>query len=139
MNLYNTAAVGHCHFELVTVNVNGLTARGEVAKGLHHQPANGIDLFIAEVGPEGVVEVLNGGQRPHGPGVAAELTEVDIFFFVLLIFDFSHDQLKNILDRDQSGNAAKFINNNRHVVTLRAKLFQHPVHTFTFRHNHGLA
>ena len=139
MNLYNTAAVGHCHFELVTIDVNGFTARRKVAKGLHHQPANGIDLFITEVSAESVVEVLNRGQRAHGPGVAAELTEVDIFLFVILIFDFTHDQLKNILDRDQSGNAAKFINNNRHVVTLRAKLFQHPVHTFTFRHNHSLA
>lgn len=66
MNLYNTSAVGHCHFELVTVDVNGLAACRKVAKGLHHQPANSIDLFIAEMGTKGVVKVLNRGQRTNG-------------------------------------------------------------------------
>ncbi len=59
MNLYNTSAVGHRHFELVTIDVNGSAAGRKMTKGLHHQPTNGIHLFIAEVGAEGVVEILN--------------------------------------------------------------------------------
>ncbi|SAE65198.1 Uncharacterised protein [Enterobacter cloacae] len=110
-----------------------------MAEGLHHQTTNGVHFFIAEAGAKGIVEVFNGGQRAHCPGVAAQLTEVDILFFVILIFDFAHDQLKDVFDCDQTGNATKFINNNRHVIALGAKLLQHPIHTLTFRHNHGRA
>ena len=59
MNLNDTAAVRHCHFELVTVDVDGLAACRQMTKGLHHQPADGIDFFIAEVGAEGFVEILD--------------------------------------------------------------------------------
>lgn len=48
-----------------------------MAERLHHQPADGIDLFIAEVGAESVIEVFNRRQRANRPGMAAKLTEVE--------------------------------------------------------------
>ena len=59
MYLNNTSAVGHCDLELVTINVDRLAAGGQMAKGLHHQTTDGINLFIAEVGAEGFVEVFD--------------------------------------------------------------------------------
>lgn len=67
MNLNNTAAVGHCHFKLVTINVDSFPTRGQMTKGLHDQPANGIDFFVAKVGPESFVEVFNRCQRANSP------------------------------------------------------------------------
>lgn len=68
-----------------------------MTKGLHDQTANGIDFFVAKVGAKGFVEVLNWRQRANGPCVATELTEVDIIFFIVLIFDFTNDQFKDVL------------------------------------------
>lgn len=67
MNLNNTTAVGHCHFELVTINVDSLSARGQMTKGLHDQPADGIYFFVAKMGTESVVEVFNRRQSANGP------------------------------------------------------------------------
>ncbi len=100
MNLNNTSTVGHRDLELVTINFNGFTACRQVTKRLHHQPTNGIHLFIAEVGAEGFVEIFNWRQRAYRPCMAAELAEVDILFFVVLIFDFADDQLQNIFNCD---------------------------------------
>lgn len=67
MNLNNTTAVGHCHFELVTINVDSLPARGKMPKGLHDQPADGVDFFIAEMSAESFVEVFNRRQCANSP------------------------------------------------------------------------
>ena len=58
MHLNDTTAICHCHLELVTINVDRFAAGRQMAEGLHHQPANGIHFFIAEVRVEGVVEVF---------------------------------------------------------------------------------
>ncbi|MNL85231.1 hypothetical protein D3C87_2134780 [compost metagenome] len=71
--------------------------------------------------------------------MTAQLTEFDIVFFVVLIFDFTDDQFENIFDSHKAGNTAKFIDNNRHVVALGAELFQHAIDTLTFRNHHRLA
>ena len=67
MDLNNTSAVSHCDLELVTINVNRLAAGREMTKGLHHQSADGIDLFIAEVGAVGFIEIFNRCQRAYRP------------------------------------------------------------------------
>ena len=89
-----------------------------MAKGLHYQSANGIHFFIAEVRIEGVIEVFDRGQSAHRPRMAAQLAEIDIFFFVVLVFNFPDDELKDILDGHQTGDAAEFVNNDRHMVAL---------------------
>lgn len=83
-----------------------------MAERLHHQPADGINFFIAEVGAESVVEVFNRRQRANRPGMAAKLTEVDIVFFVILIFNFTDNQFEDVFDSYQAGNAAKLIDND---------------------------
>lgn len=66
MNLNNTTAVGHGHFELVTIDINGFTPCGQVTKRLHHQTPNGIDLFVAKAGAEGIIEVFDRRERANG-------------------------------------------------------------------------
>ena len=118
MHLNDTTTICHCYLELVTINVDRFAAGRQMAEGLHHQPANGIHFFIAKVRVEGVVEVFDGGQGAHRPGMAAQLAEIDIFFFVVLVFNFPDDELKDILDGHQTGDAAEFVNNDRHMVAL---------------------
>lgn len=52
MNLNNTPTVGHRHFELVTVDVDGFATRRKMPKRLHHQTTDSVDFFIAKVGAE---------------------------------------------------------------------------------------
>lgn len=92
MNLNNTPTVGHRHFELVTVDVDGFATRREMPKRLHHQTTDGVDLFIAKVSAKRFVEIFNGSQCAHGPCVTAKLTEVDIIFFVILVFNLTNNQ-----------------------------------------------
>ena len=43
--------------------------------------------------------------------------------FVKLIFDFADDLLDDVFKGDQTGCAAVFVDDNRHVVALFAELF----------------
>lgn len=67
MNLNNTPTIGHRHFELVTVDVDGFATCRKMPKCLHHQTTDSVDFFIAKVGAERFVEVFNGSQCAHGP------------------------------------------------------------------------
>ncbi len=93
MHLNDTTTICHCYLELVTINVDRFAAGRQMAEGLHHQPANGIHFFIAKVRVEGVVEVFDGGGA-RTVSVAAQLAEIDIFFFVVLVFNFPDDEFK---------------------------------------------
>ena len=104
MNLNNASAVGHRHLKLVAVYLNGLTARWQVAEGLHHQTADGIYFFIAEVGAKGIVKIFDRRQRTHGPCVTAELAKFNIIFFVVLIFDLAEYKFKNIINIHKTTN-----------------------------------
>lgn len=92
MNLNNTPTVGHRHFELVTVDVDSFATRRKMPKCLHHQTTDSVDFFIAKVGAERFVEVFNGSQCAYGPGMTTQLTEVDIIFFVILVFNLTNNQ-----------------------------------------------
>ena len=59
MYLNNTSAVSHCDLELVNINVDKLTAGRQMTKRLHDQTADGVDLFIAEVGAVRFVEIFD--------------------------------------------------------------------------------
>ena len=110
-----------------------------MAESLHDQSANGVHFFVAELRAEHLVEIFNRGQGAHRIGLTVQLTDIAIFFVVILIFDFADDQLKDILDGDQAGDAAEFINNDRHMIALRTKLFQHAVDALAFRHHNRRA
>ncbi|MNI93380.1 hypothetical protein D3C73_1513210 [compost metagenome] len=91
------------------------------------------------MGAEGFVEVFDRGQRTNGPGVATELTEIDIVFFVVFIFDFTDDQFKNVLNGHQTRDTAELVDNDSHMVPLRAELFQHAVNTLALRYDNRRA
>lgn len=67
VNLNNTTAVGHGHFELVTIDINSFTTRRQVTKRLHHQTTDGIDLFVTKAGAEGFIEVFDRRERANRP------------------------------------------------------------------------
>ena len=62
MNLDDAAAVSHRHLELVTLNLDAFTARGQMTEALHHQTTDGVDFIVAELGAKHLVEIFNGGQ-----------------------------------------------------------------------------
>ena len=78
MDLNNAAAVCHRHFKLVAIDLNTFTTRWQMAEALHHQTADGIHLFVAEMGIEDLVKVFDRCQCPNGVGVAAQLTMIPV-------------------------------------------------------------
>ncbi len=55
----NTTTIGHRHFGTGNHQCQWLPPRaGKCTNARHHQPADGIDFFIAEVVPKSVVEVF---------------------------------------------------------------------------------
>lgn len=137
MNLNNTPTVGHRHFELVTVDVDSFATRRKMPKCLHHQTTDSVDFFIAKVGAERFVEVFNGSQCAYGPyDDSADGSRYHLLRHTRLQ---SHQQsVPDVFNGHQTGNPTEFVNNDRHVVTLRAKLFQHPVYALTFRNDNRL-
>ncbi|CQB65125.1 Uncharacterised protein [Salmonella enterica subsp. enterica serovar Bovismorbificans] len=87
------------------------------------------------MGAESVIEVFNRRQRANRPGMAAKLTEVDIVFFVILIFNFTDNQFEDVFDSHKAGNAAKLIDNDGHMVALGAEFLEHTVNPFAFRYD----
>src|SRR5690606_1772304 len=91
MNLNNTAAVCHRHFELITIDLNGFTAGGKMAERLHDQATDGIHFFIAEAGAKGLVKIFDGRQRSHRPGMTAQLAEIVVLFLVVFVVNLADD------------------------------------------------
>lgn len=137
MNLNNTPTIGHRHFELVTVDVDSFATRRKMPKRLHHQTTDSVDFFIAKVGAERFVEVFNGSQCAHG--LYDDSADGSRYHLLRHTRLQSHQQsVRDVFNGHQTGNPTEFVNNDRHVVTLRAKLFQHPVYALTFRNDNRL-
>ncbi|ADD76305.1 Hypothetical Protein PANA_1138 [Pantoea ananatis LMG 20103] len=133
VNLDDTTAVSHGNFELVTIDVDAFAARRQVTKALHHQSTDGIHFIVAELGAKYLVEIFNRGKCANGISLTVELADITIFFIVIFVFDFAHDQFQNIFNRDQPGHTTKLIDHNRHMIALGAKLFQHAVNALALR------
>lgn len=138
MNLNNTSIVGYRYFELVIVDVDSFVTRRKMFKCLYYQIIDSVDFFIVKVGVERFVEVFNGSQCAYGLGMTIQLTEVDIIFFVIFVFNFINNQFQDVFNGYQIGNFIEFVNNDRYVVTLRAKFFQYSVYAFIFRNDNRL-
>ena len=54
------------------------------------------------MGPEHFIKIFDRCQCADGVGMAAELADIQIFCFILLIIDFADDQFENIFDGYQT-------------------------------------
>jgi hypothetical protein len=84
------------------------------------------------------VELLDLGQRLHAPARAelAFLDRQDVVLFlveVVLVLDVADDLLEHVLDGDQAGHAAVFVDHDGHVVVVRAEVAQQHVQALRFR------
>src|SRR5262249_11041259 len=74
---------------------------------------------------------------------AVELDTVDLRLarldlLVMLVFDAAHELFEDVLDGDQSGDGAEFIDDQRHMRVTLAKLFEQLGNRFGFRHDHRM-
>ena len=63
---------------------------------MHHQTTDGIDLLIAKLGVEVVVELFDGGQTMDGEYALADAADLFLFIVarIIFIFDLTDDELK---------------------------------------------
>lgn len=94
LQLLQATTVRMHHLEQVAVQLYLLALLGQVAEGVHHQAAYRIYLFIAELGAEEVVEILDLGQGADGEDPLADAA--DLFRLILdvvkLVVNLANDQ-----------------------------------------------
>ena len=117
-----------------------LAALGQPPERLEDQPAHGIELLVAEVALERLVEVSDFGLRLD-PVAAISLGDDVVFRFVeiVLILDVADDLFEHVLDRHEAGHAAVFIDDDRDVVAIGAEIAQQHVQPLGFRDEHDWA
>ena len=86
LQLQQPAAIGMDHLEGKSGQRHGLAFFGQVAKGVHHQTADGIDLLIAELGVEVVVELFDGSQTMDGEHALADTADLLLFIVTGILF-----------------------------------------------------
>ena len=100
-----------------------LAALGHAAEALQHEAADRVELLVAEVGAELLVEVGDLGQRLDAVVAAPVLDDVVLGLVeVVLVLDVADDLLEHVLDRDQPGDAAVLVDHDRDVVAVLAEL-----------------
>ncbi len=126
------------HLEQVAVQLDLLALLGQVAEGVHHQTADRIHLFIAELGAEEVVEILDLGEGAHREDPFADAADLFrlVFDVVEFVVNLADDELKDVLDGHQAGDAAELVHHDGHVVALFAKLLEQPVDPLALGHDH---
>ena len=89
------------HFEFEFFQASYFIAAGKVAKGFEEQAADGVEFFVAKTRIEIIVEVVNGRECLHYKVVVGNFADWQVVVFVVLVFNFTHDLLENVLDGDE--------------------------------------
>ena len=102
------------------------------------QAADGVVFVVVEVGAEAFVEIGDRGQRiDHELAVGLRRDEHRLVrVVVVLVVDLADDLLQHVLDGDQPGHAAVFVDHDRHVVARLAELAQQHVELLRFGDQH---
>ena len=105
------------------------------------QAADGVVLVVVEIGIEAFVEVVDRRQRiDHEQAVGLRSDQrMRIFGIVVFVVDLADDLFEHVLDRDQTGDAAVFVDHDRHVVARLAELAQQHVEALGFGNQHRWA
>src|SRR5690554_298351 len=90
------------HPEAVAVDVDHFIAARHMAERLADESANGVELFIAEVGIEAVIEIFNGGERLENIIGFGNLANEILAVIVDFILNVTDNLFKNILNGHQA-------------------------------------
>src|SRR5688500_8104508 len=98
------AAVRAYDLEGEAVHRHLLAALGHAAEMLQHEPADRVELLVAEGSAELIVEIADLGDRLDAVLAGAVLHDV-VFDLVevVLVLDVADDLLEHVLDRDETG------------------------------------
>ena len=121
--------------KLQAFDLGALVVTGQVAELLQYQPADSVELLVAQVDVEGLVEFLDGGERADDVIAVAELADEAVGLEIGLVLDLADDLLQHILDGDQPRHAAVLVDDDGHVVAVLAEFSQQHVQTLAFGHH----
>ena len=127
--------IGADHLEFKTFEMGGFIACGDMAKGVNHQSANGIELLIAESHGKVAVEVFNRGLRLDEEFIAIDALYIPALINVVFVLNFTNDFLQHIFDGHQPCNTTVLIDDNRHVVAVLSEFSQQHVQSLALRHH----
>ena len=82
------------HLEIKAIQGDRFPLLRQVTEGVHDEATHCVDLFIAEVSIEVVVELFDGGQTMDAVYALADATDLLQLLFpgIIFVFDFADDQ-----------------------------------------------
>src|SRR5690606_22971021 len=128
-----TAAVRTEHTKLDAVHDESLSTSRQSPEEVRREPADRVELIVAELRAEVVVELRDTRLTAYRELPLAFAANVEIFVRVVLIADVADDLLEHIFDRDEPGDAAVLIDDDRHVMMADAKLLEQHVEALALR------
>src|SRR5690606_32343125 len=105
--------------------------------GGNHQAADGVVLVVGEVGAELPVEIGDRRQRIHHVlAIGQGGDQAGAVAVVVLVVYLADDLLEHVLDGDQAGDAAVFIDDDGHVVARQPELLEQDVQALGLGNQH---
>ena len=138
--LQYAAVVGTGHAELETAEHGFFAGFWQVAEFGSDHAADGVELVVGELAAEAVVEVGDRRERADQEaaiGLGLDQLLARRIIFIVFVVDFADDFLEHILDRDQAGQTAIFVDHDGHVIARQAELLEQDVQALGFgNHRH---
>lgn len=89
------------------------------------QPAtNGVIVIFGDMAVDGLVEVADIGDGHDPPGIFRFRENGLLGFFIVFIFNITHNLLKDIFHGDKAGNAAIFIDGDGKMIAVFLEVAQ---------------
>ena len=132
--LMHAPRIGLRHLEMEAAELGFFAGFGQMAHFAGDHAADGVELVVAELAAEALVEI--GDRRQRADQEAAVGLRLDQFGFglvdIVLVVDVADDLLEHVLDRDEAGDAAVFVDDDRHVVAREAEFLEQDVEALGF-------
>ena len=121
-------------------NADVFIALRHSTKVVRDNTTDGIEVVVLQFGTERFIKIRERRQRLHSEDTWVHFFDVVLFFVeVVLVFDIADYLLEDIFNGNQSGNAAKLVENDRHMIAIGAKLSQQNVQALALWHEYGRA
>src|SRR5690554_4137568 len=126
----DAAIVGADYLKTMPAYGHRLAAPRHMAEAMRNQAADGIELVVAEIGAEMLVEVFDRRQRLNDAVAVLVLEDVGVFVEVVLVINLTDDLLDHVLDGHQLCQAAVFVHDHRHVIAAFLEQLEQRVKAF---------